>query len=157
MPIPDATSRQRLEALGIDVWLRRDRFPARAQASGGDVPSTQTQSGEPLRIRMASGDGEWLLVQRDPWTGQHETLLADIQAVLGIGHCRFGQWTRSASAGVAPEALGERGVRQVLSFGEPPQPVAAPHVHVAPALEELAGDAGARRRLWQILSPLLKD
>lgn len=154
MPMPDGASRQRLALLGIDVWLRRDREDRATLPVQGEVPPEQASAGD-VRIRMASGSGDWLLVQRQPWSGEHEKLLADITAVIGAERCRFGQWAVSESAGIAPEKLPERGIRQVLAFGQPPRSIGSGIVHRAPGLDEIAADAEARRRLWRILSPLV--
>jgi hypothetical protein len=151
MPIPDPQSRQRLATMGIDLWLRRDRpaDPVVAEAALAGAPDRN------LRIRMASGSGEWLLVQREPWSGAHEKLLADIKAVMGADHCRFGQWAVSDSAGVPVDELESCGVRHVIAFGVPPRAVDAGTVTLAPALEEIASSADAKRRLWQLLAPLV--
>ena len=101
---------------------------------------------------MASGDGDWLLVQDAPWDGRHDTLLGDIQAAIGSARCRFGQWAHSDSAGVAVDDLASRGVRHVLVFGEAPVGVNLPGVLLAPGLAELGGGAEARKRLWQLVS-----
>lgn len=152
MPTPDANSRERLAAMGIDVWLRRDRHDDVAVADSAPVAASADNS---LRIRMASGSGEWLLVQREPWSGQHEKLLADIMAVLGPDRCRFGQWAVSDSAGVPVAELQSRGIAHVIAFGQPPREAGAGPVHLAPALDEVATSARARRRLWQLLGPLV--
>lgn len=157
MAIPDGASRQRLAALGIDVWIRRDRVVKTARPTEPAITET-VQPGaavDRLRVRMASGSGEWLLVQRDPWSGSHEQLLADITATIGAARCRFGQWAVSESAGIGLEDLGERGVGHVLAFGQPPRPVSDAFVHLVPALDDLAADSQARRRLWKVLSPLV--
>lgn len=154
MSIPDAASRQRLAAMGIDVWMVRDHEPrvsAPTVAAGQGAHAVDDE----LRIRMASGTGRWLLVQHEPWSGAHEQLLADIMATLGSQDCRFGQWAVSDSAGVTLEDLGERGIEHVLTFGSAPRPVSDSRVHQAPALDELARDGAARRRLWQTLAPFL--
>lgn len=151
MPMPDATARHRLALLGIDVWIRRDREIAPAQTG---APPGSAAAGE-VRIRMASGSGDWLLVQRDPWSGVHENLVADITAAIGTDRCRFGQWAVSESAGVALENLDERGIGHVLAFGQPPRAIDSSAVYSAPSLDELAAGADARRRLWRILWPLV--
>ena len=150
--MPDTHSRQRLAAMGIDVWLRRDRPAAVADVHAQSAPVDADSS---LRIRMASGSGEWLLVQREPWSGQHDKLLADIVAVMGADQCRFGQWAVSDSAGVPIAELESRGIRHVIAFGVPPRESGTEPVHLAPALDELANSAKARRRLWQVLAPLV--
>ncbi|NBB94042.1 MAG: hypothetical protein GVY32_12835 [Gammaproteobacteria bacterium] len=150
-----ASSRQRLEALGIDVWVRRDRplssvrvDEARAQERQG---AEGAQAGG-VRVRLASGEGDWLLVQDAPWDGRHDRLLGDIQAAIGSARCRFGQWAHSESAGVSLDELESRGVRHVLVFGAVPEEAGRGGVHAAPALADLASRAQARRRLWQLLA-----
>jgi len=152
MPITDPRSHQRLAAMGIDVWVQRR--PA-IEAMGGQAALSELSAGQGLRIRMASGSGDWLLVQREPWSGRHEQLLADITAVIGADRCRFGQWAISDSAGVPVEELDSRGIRHVLAFGEPPRAVATSRVCLVPPLEDIAAGAEARRRLWQALAPRL--
>lgn len=149
-------SRDRLASLGIDVWLRRDRAPTgRAASSPGQSGGGQVRAGP--RIRLASGDGDWLLVQDAPWDGRHEKLLGDIQATIGSARCRFGQWAHSESAGVSLDELPARGVRHVLVFGDLPASDTSDIVHVAPDLERLAASGQARRQLWRILSARLGD
>jgi len=152
MPITDPRSRQRLAAMGIDVWLQRR--PAVETVAGQAAPS-ELPGEQGLRIRMASGGGDWLLVQREPWSGRHEQLLADITAVIGADRCRFGQWAISDSAGVPVEELDSRGIRHVLAFGDAPRAVTSNQVCLVPPLEDIAAGAEARRRLWQALAPRL--
>lgn len=151
--MPDLDSRRRLAAMGIDVWVSRGRSRRMADATADAGSASADRS---LRIRMASGSGEWLLVQREPWAGQHEKLLADIMAVMGADQCRFGQWAVSDSAGVPINELESRGIRHLIAFGEAPREAGAGPVIRAPALDELAGSAKARRHLWQLLGPLVK-
>lgn len=154
MPVTDPHSRHRLAAMGIDVWLKRD-LPQESVAQPAVPVEATGEHG--LRIRMASGSGDWLLVQREPWSGRHEQLLADITALIGAVHCRFGQWAVSDSAGVPVAELESRGIRHVLAFGEPPRAVTSSRVCLVPPLEEVAASADARRRLWQALSPRVKQ
>lgn len=149
-------SRDRLASLGIDVWLRRGRDQAERSAST-TIPSDGAQGAAGTRIRLASGDGDWLLVQDAPWDGRHEQLLGDIQATIGSARCRFGQWAHSESAGVSLDQLPTRGVRHVLVFGDPPASDTSDIVHVVPDLERLAASGQARRQLWRILSARLGD
>lgn len=156
-----AASRERLAALGIDLWVRRDRRIARAQATEPAADSAADPVAQPpapgaavARVRMASGSGDWLLVQDAPWDGRHDVLLGDIQATIGSARCRFGQWARSDSAGVSIDELNSRGIRHVLAFGNAPLDTS---VHSAPDLSRLATSAEARRRLWRILAEALKD
>ncbi len=146
-----AASRERLAALGIDVWVRRSRRTENQPV--GDQASPQAGAAS-ARVRMASGSGDWLLVQDAPWDGRHDVLLGDIQATIGSARCRFGQWARSDSAGVPVDELNSRGVRHVLAFGTAPLETG---VHSVPDLSRLATSAQARRRLWQILAKALKD
>lgn len=157
MAIPEGATRQRLAALGIDVWVRRDRVvkPIRPTEPAISDPVQPGAAADRLRVRMASGSGEWLLVQPDPWSGKHEQLLADITATIGADRCRFGQWAVSESAGISLGDLGERGVGHVLAFGQPPRPVCEEFIHLVPTLNELAADGQARRRLWKVLSSLV--
>ncbi len=150
MPVTDPRSRQRLAAMGIDVWVRRQ--PA-AETVIRPAATAEAADEQGLRIRMASGGGDWLLVQREPWSGQHEQLLADITAVIGAERCRFGQWAISDSAGVPVSELESRGIAHVLAFGEPPRAVSAAPVCQVSSLEEIATSAEARRGLWQALAP----
>lgn len=167
--MPSTASRERLAALGIDVWVRRDRRigdrPARNQAAqpaaesisdlgGGSVSPEATATAAVPRVRMASGDGDWLLVQGAPWDGRHDVLLGDIQATIGSARCRFGQWAHSDSAGVSVDELNSRGVQHVLVFGNAPVEAG---VHLVPELSQLATSARARRHLWRILAGALQD
>lgn len=148
MPLPDPASRARLAAMDIAVWVRRS--PA-AASSGVAVGAGSAEA----RVRLASGDGEWLLVQRRPWDGRHAELVADLQALLGPSRCRFGQWADSAESGHALSELSARGIRYLLSFGPPPAHAGQPEVVVASDLDELAASAEARRSLWAALRPRL--
>lgn len=125
----------RLHAMGIDVWVARQAAVV----------------GETTRVRLASGDGPWLLVQRQPWRGQFEALLADITATLGVDQCRFGQWANSQEAGVAMSELAGRGVRHLLSFGPPPKPDSSGMVIELPSMQEIHDQPEARQALWQRL------
>lgn len=157
--ILSAASRQRLEALGIDVWVRRDRRAAASippHAEQADEAPPRSGPAMP-RVRMASGDGDWLLVQEAPWDGRHETLLGDIQAAIGSARCRFGQWAHSDSAGVSVAELDSRGIRHVLVFGQAPEGTGKTGVILAPDLPQLATSADARRRLWRVLAAELGD
>jgi hypothetical protein len=158
-----AASHERLAALGIDVWVRRERggasldaTPPAAETAAG--PQTDRGGGADVaRVRMASGAGDWLLVQDAPWDGRHDVLLGDIQATIGSARCRFGQWAHSDSAGVPVDELDSRGVVHVLAFGDPPPGSAEQGVLIAPELSALATSAEARRRLWRMLAGELAD
>ncbi|MDZ7791258.1 MAG: hypothetical protein U5L08_12365 [Xanthomonadales bacterium] len=155
-------SRERLAALGIDVWVRRDRRPPETPSTTDSIQPADSESTNPgresfaPRVRMASGDGDWLLVQDAPWDGRHDALLGDIQAAIGSARCRFGQWAHSDSAGVALDELESRGVRHVLVFGSVPS--GAPKhgaVLAVGELPELAKTAQAKRQLWRELAEAL--
>ena len=148
MPLPDPRSRARLAEMGIDVWLSRKSHP-------GPVGAGEQASLAEARVRLAAGDGRWLLVQRRPWDGRHAELLGDIQALLGPEQCRFGHWADSREAGIALSELSARGIVHVLAFGPIPQIVEPSGLVLAPALDELAGSGAARRQLWQALRPRL--
>lgn len=152
MPMTDPASRRRLAVMGIDVWVRRTQPP---EPPAHPVAEDASPSDPALRIRVSSGAGDWVLVQREPWSGRHEQLLADITALIGTDRCRYGQWAVSDSAGVPVAELDSRGIGHVLAFGEPPRHVNLNQVCLAPALEDLAISADARRRLWQVLAPEL--
>lgn len=149
MPPADRNSRARLAEMGIEVWLRR--APRRPNAAADNADGVEA------RVRLAAGDGAWLLVQRRPWDGQHAQLMADLQALLGIDQCRFGQWAASRDAGHAVSELPERGVRHVLAFGPVPSGAQSEGLVEVPPLDELAASASARRALWQALRPLLRN
>ena len=160
--MPSAASRERLAALGIDVWVRRDRRPPETPSTTDSIQPSVGVSTNPgrerfvPRVRMASGDGDWLLVQDAPWDGRHDALLGDIQAAIGSARCRFGQWAHSDSAGVALDELESRGVRHVLVFGSvPPGAPRDGAVLAVGELPELAKNAQAKRQLWRVLAEAL--
>lgn len=155
MSIPDLSSRKRLAAMGVTVWVRRGRAAVLPELGQAGDARPASGFGDELRIRLASGTGNWLLVQRQPWTGRHEQLLSDITATLGTDHCRFGQWAVSDSAGITLDECPDRGIDHVLSFGPPPRDVDGGRLLTGPSLEELSRDAGARKALWQLLAPEL--
>lgn len=161
--MPSAASRERLAALGIDVWVRRGRRPPAPAAVAETARPAPTEVAASVaghaapRVRMASGDGDWLLVQDAPWDGRYDKLLGDIQAAIGSARCRFGQWAHSDSAGVSLEELGSRGVRHLLVFGEAPAGASDHGVVRSPELAQLATSAEARRRLWRLLAAELED
>jgi hypothetical protein len=142
----EAASLQRLKVLGIDVWQAR---PDRA-ACGPEAEADQQP-----RIRLSSGDGDWLLVQRQPWRGSHEQLIADIMAAIGPARCRFGQWATDSASGENLSELEARGVGHILAFGPVPAKVDWGKLIKAATLDELAADGRARKVLWQALSPVL--
>ena len=147
MPLPDPASRARLAAMGIEVWSRRNPRKSAAAADGSTAP----------RVRLSSGDGRWLLVQRRPWDGEHAQLVSDITALLGAEQCRFGQWSGDGSAGQALSELSARGVSYVLAFGRLPSGPDFPWMIQAAELHELSVSAEARRSLWHSLRPCLAD
>lgn len=144
----DVRAAQRLAAMGIDRWERRP---------SAVPPEVVAEDIDEARIRLLSGHGEWVLVQKKPWRGEHEALLSDIQALLGADRCRFGQWAEAGQAGVGPAEMQARGVARVLSFGPPIEPLDWSNLIEVPALDALASDAEARRELWRRLAPALSD
>ncbi|MFP4208532.1 MAG: hypothetical protein ACLFSC_07705 [Wenzhouxiangella sp.] len=144
MALPDPASQARLAAIGIELWRRRES-PAR------DAGETILEA----RVRLASGDGAWLLVQKQPWDGRQATLVADITALLGVEQCRFGQWSGGSAAGLALSELADRGIEHVLAFGPLPVGAGDGRLIQAASLDELATSAAARRALWQDLRPAL--
>lgn len=135
---------KRLQAMGIQVWQRQF------------VPSQTAQPAGP-RIRLASGDGDWLLVQRGPWGRDYPALVADITAAIGAARCRFGQWAGSEDAGVGLHELTTVGVQHVLAFGVSPLGSGQHRgLIVAADLAELACSADAKRELWHALSEALR-
>ncbi len=149
-------TRDRLATLGIDVWQLKSRADRQASASPAR-PETAEHHPHSVRVRLASGQGDWLLLQDAPWDGRHAVLLDDIQALIGTARCRFGEWAHSESAGVAVNELGSRGVHHLLIFGTPPADMDQDQddLLVAPALDVLAHSGPAKRQLWQMLSARL--
>lgn len=147
----DPASLQRLADMGIEVWrLRQDPVAESASAE------STAGSGQP-RIRLSSGDGDWLLVRRQPWRGSHEQLVADIMATIGPERCRFGQWSNDTTSGEGLEELQARGVGHVLCFGRPSETTDWPQLLIAPSLDELAAEPDARRKLWQLMAGVIGD
>jgi hypothetical protein len=147
----EPASRRRLAAIGIDVWSLRSGPPASLpEPSAATLPGTES-----ARIRLSSGSGDWLFVQKAPWRGAHESLLADMTATIGPERVRFGQWAIGSGAGETLEELASRGIRRVLSLGPMPGEAGDERVIVAPTLDELASEGSARKALWQALAPYL--
>lgn len=146
MPLPDSSSRGRLAAMGVEVWALRKPDGRDARVGG---------AAEGPRVRLGSGKGAWLLVQRRPWDGSQATLVADITALLGTDQCRFGQWSGGSAAGLALSELPGRGIVHVLALGSLPPLVDAPGLIQVASLEELSTSADARRRLWIALRQAL--
>lgn len=152
-PRLDPVRLRRLRALGIDVWLRRERAGrAETEASAGASPAAP--SADVPRIRLAPGRGRWLLVGDGTERPEVRALLDDLRGLLGADACRFGQWSDSAESGVAAEDWAERGIEWVLDFGGPG--AAHPAVLGLPPLDELVASPEARKRMWQSLRPLLE-
>lgn len=157
VPVTNPDRLRRLRALGVDVWLRRERAEpvARDEVVGTESASPETPSANIPRIRLAPGRGRWLLVGEGSDRPQVRALLDDLRGLLGADACRFGQWSDSDESGVAAEDWTERGIEWVLDFGGPG--AAHPAVLGLPPLEELVASPEARKRLWQALRPLLAD
>lgn len=140
-PLMSAASHQRLTAMGIAVWVAQAERNAEAEP----------------RIRLASGDGDWVLVQAQAWGREHPALIADITATIGPERCRFGQWASGEGAGVGLSELSERGIQHVLAFGvNPLGPRTDDRVVAVQALSDLAVSADARRELWLALKDKLR-
>ncbi|MFU8832172.1 MAG: hypothetical protein ACNA7J_08455 [Wenzhouxiangella sp.] len=153
-----ARSLERLAAIGVDVWQARGSRNAGSEPAGmardaGQMSADQDRT----RIRLSSGDGDWLLVRRQPWRGSHEQLLADIMATIGTSRCRFGQWAKDSAAGEGIQELAGRGVGKILAFGPPPTELDWPGLLIVPPLDEIATDGAARRQLWRVLAPALAN
>lgn len=173
----DARALRRLEAMEIQVWRARapkrlaaedipertfanepepapDRRPESAAASAGSAPRAR-------RIRLEAGSGRWLLVVDDADRARHAPLIEDIRATLGSDDCRFGTWSDSAEAGVAPEDWDAHGIRHALVFDgfadERTVDDAGPAYVRGGALQRLATSGAVRRELWRRLQPLLED
>lgn len=140
----------RLHAIGIQVWMPRGLAADSMPAAHVEAPPAMP------RIRLSAGNGEWLLVTRGPPTERWSQLVEDITGAIGPSHCLFGRWADSDTAGTALDEVGARGIRQVLSLGEPPSDCDWPGLLVAADLETLARDAEARRALWELIEkPLI--
>jgi hypothetical protein len=147
MPLPDPASHARLAVIGVDLWACRSRLSPDSAAT-----SVEAQP----RVRLSSGAGSWLLVQRQPWDGGHSKLVSDITGLLGVDECRFGQWSGSGAAGLAISELAGRGVSGVIAFGPLPPGADEERILQVATLDELAASAKARRSLWQVLRPALE-
>lgn len=144
----DAASRARLDAMGIDLWLLRSREDPK------DVRA-ETDAARTARIRLESGTGAWLIVADEAERATYRVLLDDLRAVLGPAECRFGKWSDTPEAGIAPDDWQAHGIRHVLAFGD--TPAAAGELLRADALPELLDRADARKSLWALLQPRLAD
>ncbi len=150
---PDPGRLQRLEAMGIQVWLPR----ARGTEPAGD-PATEP-TGEPARVRLSAGTGDWLLVLPATRPRGADPLLADIQALLPAKRLCFGQWADQPRAGSTIEELFDQGIRVLLTLAPPPAGVeSGPGITVVggESLDDLLRDGTARQRLWKALKPVLE-
>ncbi len=143
----DPAALARLDVMGISVWERRQ--------ADADVAAAAADSATG-RIRLSSGEGDCLLVQRQPWGGETNSIVDDIRACIGPARCRFGQWAVASPAGEDPAELAERGISHVLSFG-PALDGQWPGLIEAPSLVELTTDWQAKRALWRKIRPLLGE
>jgi len=172
----DARAIRRLAAMDIQVW--RTRVPR--HADGGTTRSSEytteaaseaaSSTGRPplrsRRIRLEAGSGPWLLVVDDADRARHAKLIEDIRTTLGPDECRFGTWSDSAEAGVAPEDWQGHGIRHTLVFVGDGDGHNGGDEHcgndVRPALisggelQRLATSGQARRALWRRIQPLLE-
>src|SRR5690625_6461755 len=97
--------------MGIDVWRRRGAVIA------PENEAHETAAAQPApaavrtpRVRVASGGGDWLLVQEQAWAGHQERLLAEIQATIGPER---GAYVPRADCEMAGEADDENERRDV--------------------------------------------
>lgn len=145
--------------MGVEVWQLRRSSPQSTSPEDREpvVPGEagRVSGAEAIRIRLAPGRGRWLLVTTDGIPDAVQPLLDDLRAVLGTEQCRYGQWSDTADAGVAPDEWAERGIEHVVAFGASPGNHAA--IIQAPALSELARSGKARRTLWSKLRLLMED
>lgn len=173
----DARAIRRLALMDIQVW----RFRVPKDAAGGKArrgqhshqgagvaatPSAKSPS-RSRRIRLEAGSGRWLLVVDDADRARHAKLIEDIRATLGPDECRFGTWSDSAEAGVAPEDWQAHGIRHALVFGGESdghdgidgrrEGDACSAFVQGGQLQKLATSGHARRALWRQLEPLLED
>jgi len=149
-----AESLRRLEAIGVQVWQRRD---AQAGPRGeSEASAGASERREPPRIRLEAGHGRWLLVVDPADREPHARLLADIQAVPGAAACRFASWSRGGDSGVAADEVDQHGIEHLVTFG-PVAMAATTGMIAAPPLDALATSAEAKRALWRSLRERLGD
>jgi DNA polymerase III psi subunit len=133
-----------LEAMGLDIWLRK---PPPAERD---------------RLVVGPGAGSALLVCARPEASSGK-LAADI--ARAIGSEPVWAWPEAegdASNPTLEEAVGERLVTRLLIFGadlaralcgpKVPDVLLSAAVHVAPDLDELAARGSARRALWRAIA-----
>lgn len=179
----DPRALRRLAAMDIQVWRARaprsgravDERPTEAASGKGYRPAEASSTGGSRpsgRIRLEAGGGPWLLVVDDADRDRHSTLIEDIRAALGSRDCRFGTWSDSAEAGVAPADWDAHGIRHALVLGGEAGGRGAGDSAGDSAgdcdsafnngafidggdLARLSASGEARRALWRQLEPLL--
>ncbi|MDX1625533.1 MAG: hypothetical protein R3323_03365 [Wenzhouxiangellaceae bacterium] len=151
-----ADSRRRLAAMGVDTWVRRGAGAGTAETAppigersteSGREAGTPDRDGGP-RVRLAPGDGRWLLVVDGAEADRHAALVDDVRGVLGTSQCRFARWADSDRSGVGLAELAGHGIQRVVSFTSDAVPA---EVISAGPLSELARSPAARRELWSAL------
>ena len=167
----DARALRRLAAMDIQTWRVRARKPAvgeRSRPAGVSPEGPRAATAAPAeqlpqgarRIRLEAGSGRWLLVIDDAHRARFTLLIEDMRGTLGVDNCRFGTWSDSAEAGVAPEDWQAHGIRHALVFsghGEGHNSGnAGPAFVPCGELQRLATSGQARRALWQQLKSLLE-
>jgi len=142
---------EKLQAMGIQVWVRRDRQAAPSAPEEVRMPLAD------LRVRLGAGTGDWLIITPEDRPAGSERMVTDLQSLIGSENCRFGQWTDHAQAGNTMEELSGQGIRYILALapcsGLPGEGL--PNL-VGPAdISGLMTDGEARKRLWHQLRELL--
>ena len=144
----DAARLEWLEAMGIDVWVERDR-PA------------DTKPGPPLTLKVCPGRGSTLLVCGHG-SDTASTLAADIVRALGGDPVWSWPQAESPAEGESLESsVRERLFTAVIVFGQSlaetlfgghvPETIESARVVCCASLPELSHDADARRQLWSLV------
>ncbi len=157
-----------LEALGIPLWVRREKLaafsPAPASAIPGTVPETAVVPAAPVArkprsVRLSPGEGPGLLICAGP--GEASGALAgDLGRTLG-GQPAWA-WPDSGNAAQPVEDASKArmftalvvfgaGLARTIFGGKPPVSCGAARVVVAPSMAELKSNADARRECWRVL------
>jgi hypothetical protein len=137
-----------LEALDIEVWLRKPESGPTAERNAG-------------RLALEDGTGSVLLLCRDP--GEKSTPVArDIGRLLGL--VAVWGWPDPEPGPCGPtlaEAVDQRLLTRIVVFGSglaerlfggaAPTLVGSAAVAVAPDLDELALSGDCRRGLWRLV------
>lgn len=149
-----------LHAMGIDVWMPRGGGSAPSGEDANDMPvrpaAGRASTREGTRFVVGPGSGSVLLLCSDPGD-------AALPLAADIARCLADEpvwgWSASDDAGMTlTDAVRDRLFTGVLVFGDAVDADAvtdassvrgSARVVRAAALDELVGDAGARRTLWE--------